>query len=45
MLKFAMLLSAWTLWFIGPASGADTDSEKAGVAWGIWADQDQTNSP
>ena len=43
MLKFAILLSAWTLWFTSLASGADTDSEKAGVAWGIWADQDQTN--
>ena len=44
MLKFAMPLSMCALLFAGtPASGADNDSEKVGMAWGIWADQDQTN--
>ena len=43
MFKFALLLAACAFWFMSPASGADTDSEKAGVVWGVWSDPDQTN--
>jgi hypothetical protein len=43
MHKLAILLSAWTIGLASPASGANTDSDKGGVAWGIWADQDQAN--
>lgn len=43
MLKFALLLSTCAIGFINPAVGAEIALEKAGVAWGIWADQDQAN--
>ena len=43
MLKFAILLSACAIWSISHAAGADADSDKVDVGWGIWADQDQTN--
>jgi hypothetical protein len=43
MLKFAILVSACAIWSISPAAGADADSDKLDVGWGVWADQDQTN--
>jgi len=43
MLRFAMLLSMCAVWLINPAMGANVGSEKVGVRWGIWADQDQSN--
>jgi hypothetical protein len=44
MLKFTISLSMCMLCCVATAvSGVDTDSEKVGMAWGIWADQEQTN--
>lgn len=44
MFKFAIASSICALCCASTvASGADADPENVGTAWGIWADQDQSN--
>ena len=43
MLKLTLLVSTCALCLVNSAGGADISLEKPGVAWGIWADQDQAN--